>query len=77
VRTPVQTIGFVIAVMGVSGTIDHLWRQPIMGALLNAFNRYVIPQIDLLSGYELYANLSLIVIGILLILIGEQLAESS
>jgi hypothetical protein len=72
-----ETIGLVIAVMGVSGTIDHLWRQPFLGPLLNAFNRYVIPRVDILAGYELYADLSLVVIGILVIMIAERLPEPS
>jgi hypothetical protein len=50
-------MGLVLVLMGISGTIDRLFYQPILGPFLNAFNRYVFPNVDVLSGYELYANL--------------------
>jgi predicted membrane-bound mannosyltransferase len=75
-RTPIQTAGFVIALMGVSGTIDHLAYQPILGPFLNAFNRYVFPNVSLLSGYELYANLMVAVVGVLVIVAAERLAPT-
>ena len=63
-RRPIQTVGFVLVFMGISGTIDHLFGQPILGPFLNAFNRYVFPQVSVLSGYELYANLLVAVVGV-------------
>lgn len=61
---------------GISGTIDHLWRQPLMGAVLNAFNRFVLPRLDVLTGYEIYANLSLSVIGLVVVVIAERMPRS-
>jgi hypothetical protein len=63
-RESVQTVGFVMAVMGVSGVIDRLAVQPVMGAILNFFNRFVIPRVGFLDGYEIFANLSLAVLGV-------------
>ena len=71
-RRPVQTVGFVLVLMGISGTIDHLAYQPILGPFLNAFNRYVFPNVGVLSGYELYANLMVAVIGVVMIVVAER-----
>jgi predicted membrane-bound mannosyltransferase len=71
-RRPVQTVGFVLVLMGVSGTIDHLFYQPILGPFLNAFNRYVFPSVEVLSGYELYANLMVAVVGVVVIVVAER-----
>jgi hypothetical protein len=71
-RKPIQTVGFVLVLMGISGTIDHLAVQPLMGIFLNAFNRYVFPHVDALAGYELYANLMVVVVGVLIIVLGER-----
>ncbi|WP_216215833.1 hypothetical protein [Amycolatopsis aidingensis] len=62
-RKGVQFLGLYLVLAGISGTIDHLAAQPLLGAVLNVFNRFVIPRIGLLSGYEIYANLSLAVLG--------------
>lgn len=72
-RKTVETIGFVLVLMGVSGAIDRLWTQPIMGLFLNAFDRWVIPHLSFAAGYEVYANLLLAVIGALVIVVGGRL----
>ncbi len=74
-RTPIQTAGFVLTLMGVSGAVDHLYTQPFMGAFLNFFNRVVIPRVDLLAGYELYANLSLAVLGFTVMVAADRIPE--
>ncbi|RBQ14466.1 hypothetical protein DP939_40585 [Spongiactinospora rosea] len=53
-----------LTLQGISGAIDHLAVQPIMGIFLNVFNRLVIPRLEFLTGYELYANLTLALFGI-------------
>ncbi|GAA1289909.1 hypothetical protein GCM10009609_66940 [Pseudonocardia aurantiaca] len=65
-------MGLVLVLMGISGTIDHLFLQPILGPFLNAFNRYVFPSVEVLSGYELYANLMVAVIGVVVIVVAER-----
>ncbi len=63
-RKILQTIGLVVTVVGVSGTIDRLLgHQPILG-ILNVINRVVIPRIDALTGYELFANLIVAFLGL-------------
>ncbi|GAB3476193.1 hypothetical protein [Amycolatopsis cihanbeyliensis] len=62
-RKGLQVLGLYLVLAGISGTIDYLAGQPLLGAVLNVFNRFVIPRIDLLAGYEIYANLSLAVFG--------------
>jgi hypothetical protein len=63
-RKVVELVGFVLVVMGISGTIDHLAVQPIFG-FLNVLNRFVFPKV--LPGYELYANLMVAVFGVILL----------
>lgn len=60
-RKVVEVCGAVLLVMGVSGTIDHLAVQPIMG-FLNVLNRVVFPKV--VPGYELYANLVVALLGL-------------
>jgi hypothetical protein len=62
-RPLLQFLGLFLVAAGISGTIDHIAVQPVMGVVLNVFNRFVIPHIDALRGYEIYANLSIAVLG--------------
>ena len=72
-RRPAQLVGLFLVLQGVSGAIDHLAYQPILGIVLNFFNRVVIPNIGALAGYELYANLSLAVLGGVLVIAAERI----
>ncbi|HLU56203.1 MAG TPA: hypothetical protein VKZ81_12135 [Pseudonocardia sp.] len=66
-RSAFQLVGVVLLAVGVSGTIDRLLGyQPILG-FLNVVNRLLIPRIDGLAGYELYANLSVAVLGVVVL----------
>lgn len=67
-RQILQVLGLYLVIAGVSGTIDHLAVQPIMGVVFNAFNRFVLPHLDALHGLEVAANLSLSVLGAVLLL---------
>lgn len=40
-RKPLQLLGVVMVLQGVSGAIDHLAVQPFFGLFLNIFNRVV------------------------------------
>jgi hypothetical protein len=63
-RSALRFVGVVLVAAGVSGTIDRLLgHQPIFG-FLNVVNRFVIPRVDALAGYELYANLTIAVLGV-------------
>ncbi|GIH61727.1 hypothetical protein [Microbispora siamensis] len=62
-RNVIQLAGAYLVVAGISGTIDHLAVQPFWSAILNVFNRQVIPRLDFLTGYEVYANLLVAVVG--------------
>jgi hypothetical protein len=68
-RKVVELVGFVLLAMGVSGTIDHLAVQPILG-FLNVLNRFVFPKA--LPGYELYANLAVAVLGLVLLVAASR-----
>ncbi|MEY9210736.1 hypothetical protein NI17_013900 [Thermobifida halotolerans] len=74
-RKTLQTAGFLLTLMGVSGAVDHLYVQPVMGIFLNAFNRFVLPRVGFLTGYELYANLSLAVLGVAVMVAAERIRE--
>ncbi len=66
-RTLLQFAGVVLLAVGVSGTIDRLLgHQPIFG-FLNVVNRFLIPRVDGLAGYELFANLSVAVLGVVVL----------
>jgi hypothetical protein len=71
-RRLVQLVGLFLVLQGVSGTIDHLAHQPFFGVVLNLFNRFVVPSVDALAGYELYANLSLVVLGAAVVVAAER-----
>jgi hypothetical protein len=68
----VEFVGVVLLVVGVSGTIDHVAVQPIFG-FLNVLNRWVFPRV--VPGYELYANLSVALIGLVLLVAARRTAE--
>jgi hypothetical protein len=66
-RSLLQFTGVVLLAVGVSGTIDRLLgHQPIFG-FLNVVNRVLIPEVDGLAGYELFANLSVAVLGVVVL----------
>ncbi|HEY0454122.1 hypothetical protein [Actinophytocola sp.] len=71
-RKAIQFVGLFLLVAGISGTIDHLFVQPLMSVVLNVFNRFVIPNIDALAGYELYANLSVAAVGAVIVVVAEK-----
>jgi hypothetical protein len=75
-RNAIQVLGVVLFLQGVSGAIDHLAVQPFMGLFLNLFNRVVIPRVDFLTGYELFANLTLAVFGAVLVVAAERTEPS-
>jgi hypothetical protein len=75
-RSSIQFIGFVMVLQGVSGAIDHLAVQPLMGIVLNLFNRVVVPRIDVLADHALFANLSLAMLGVLVMVAAERAQPS-
>lgn len=72
----IQAAGFVITLVGVSGTIDRLWYQPIMG-VLNVLNRHVFASIDFLHGYELFANLTVVITGVVIMAAASKKEQMS
>ena len=50
--------------------------QPFMGLLLNLFNRVVIPRVDVLADHALAANLSLAILGVLVLVAAERVQPS-
>jgi hypothetical protein len=72
-RKAVQFVGLLLFLEGVSGAIDHVAYQPFFSLILNFFNRVIIPRVDFLTGYELYANLVLAAIGAAIVIIEDRL----
>ncbi|MCE7005776.1 hypothetical protein LWC34_23530 [Kibdelosporangium philippinense] len=62
-RKVIWLLGVLLLLIGVSGTVDYLFYQPFFGFILNSVNRWVIPNIGFLAGYELYANLTVAAVG--------------
>ena len=75
-RNSIQLVGFVMVLQGISGAIDHLAVQPFMSLLLNLFNRVVVPRVDVLADHALFANLSLAVLGALVLAAAERAQPS-
>ncbi|MBO3744828.1 hypothetical protein J5X84_02020 [Streptosporangiaceae bacterium NEAU-GS5] len=72
-RDGLQFFGLYLFAAGISGTVDHMVGQPFMGAILNLFNRVVIPHVGFLTGYEIVANLTVSVLGAVLIIAVERI----
>lgn len=72
-RKVVEFFGFVLLLIGVSGTIDHLAYQPIFG-FLNVLNRFVFPKT--VPGYELYANLTVAALGLALLVAAAKASSA-
>jgi hypothetical protein len=62
-RESIRLLGIVMILQGLSGAVDHLAAQPFFGLFLNFFNRVILPRLDFLTGYELFANLILAILG--------------
>nr|WP_062428903.1 hypothetical protein [Herbidospora daliensis] len=75
-RKFLQGLGFLMVLEGVSGTIDQIAVQPFFGIVLNAFNRFVVERVDALQGYEIFANLILAVLGIVVMAAASRLEDS-
>jgi hypothetical protein len=75
-RKPIQLLGIVMVLQGISGAIDHLAAQPFFGLFLNFFNRVILPRLDALTGYELFANLILAALGVVVVIAAEQTQPS-
>lgn len=75
-RELVRLVGILFILQGVSGAIDHLAVQPFMGIFLNFFNRVIIPRVAFLEGYELFANLTLAVLGIVLAIAARRVERA-
>jgi hypothetical protein len=70
-RSTVQFIGVVVVAVGISGTIDRLFGHPPILGVLTVVNRYVIPSIGALEGYELFVNLTVVVLGAVVVAAGS------
>ncbi|WP_030905294.1 hypothetical protein [Streptosporangium amethystogenes] len=75
-RKSLQLIGFIMILEGLSGTIDQIAVQPVLGVVLNFFNRVVVNNVAFLEGYEIYANLILAVLGIVVTVAAERAPAS-
>lgn len=76
-RKFIQFLGIFMFLSGISGAIDHLvGRQPLMGIFLNQFNRTILPRLEFLAGYELFANLTLAVLGAVVVIAAERIPRS-
>jgi len=65
-----------MVIQGISGTIDQIAVQPVLGVILNFYNRFIVNNIPFLEGYEIYANLILAALGVILIISAERAPSS-
>ncbi|MGE7388929.1 hypothetical protein ACQKM2_25980 [Streptomyces sp. NPDC004126] len=66
-----QLAGVFLFIAGISGTVDQLAVQPFLSPVLNFVNLYVTPHISALQGYEVICNLSLSVLGVILVIVAD------
>ncbi|WP_017614043.1 hypothetical protein [Nocardiopsis salina] len=59
-RNVLRGLGAYLAVAGVSGAVDHVWPQPVLGLSLD---RFVVPHVDVLDANAVTANLGPAVLG--------------
>ena len=63
-RRTLESAGFLVLIAGIAGVVNHVhppWR------LFNLVNGVVLPRLGL-SGYQLYLDLLLVVVGLVLML---------
>lgn len=72
-REIVQAGGVFLVASGVSGAIDHVAVQPVLGVVLNLVNRLVIERLDALQGWEVVANLAVAALGLVVVLVAERI----
>lgn len=75
-RKVLQVLGVFMVLEGISGTIDQIAVQPFFGVVLNAFNRFVVERLDVLEGYEIFTNLILAILGVVVIVAAARLEKS-
>jgi hypothetical protein len=75
-RKIIQLLGIAMVLQGVSGAIDQVAVQPFFGIFLNFFNRVILPRLDFLTGYEIFANLTLAALGAVLVIAADRLQPS-
>ena len=75
-RKLLQGLGVLVFLLGVSGAVDHLWSQPVLGIVLNSFNRLVVQNVAVLQENALFANLGFAVCGAALVLAMAACAPS-
>ena len=75
-RKLLQGLGSLVFLVGVSGAIDHLWTQPVLGIVLNSFNRLVVQNVAPLQENALFVNLGFAACGAVLVLAMEALSPS-
>lgn len=63
-RAALHLTGFLLLLAGISGFVDHLWVQPVLGLFLNVFERHVFPRVDLLAAHALLANAGVAAVGL-------------
>lgn len=73
-RKAVEFAGLVLLALGVSGTIDHFAVQPFLG-FLNVLNRWLFPAV--VPGYELFANLAVAVLGLVVLVAAGRTRPST
>ncbi len=70
-RTVISLLGLFVALQGALGAVDHLVGQTLLGFVFSLFNRVVLPQLGFLTGYELFANLVLAAIGVIVVVAAQ------
>ncbi|MGW0809502.1 hypothetical protein [Nonomuraea sp. NPDC002799] len=75
-RKVLQMLGLFMVAEGVSGTIDQIAVQPFFGVVLNAFNRFVVERLDVLEGYEIFTNLILAILGVVVVVAAVRIEST-
>ncbi len=67
-----ETAGFVLAVLGTAGVVDHLWSD---FPLFDVVNGLLLPLLGL-ADHQLLVDVTVILVGVVMMVVGAMLSTS-
>jgi hypothetical protein len=72
VQKTLESVGFLVMVAGVVGIINHFWDG---WRLFNLVNGVLLRHVESLQPYELYVDVSVAVLGLVILLAASSLEQ--
>ena len=67
-----ETVGFVLAVLGLAGVVDHFWPA---FPLFDVLNGLLLPRLGL-EGHQLLVDVAVLLVGVVVLALGAVLGTS-